>query len=154
MFQGLSLDQRGISVVVSSLIVMSALFGFTTFVLVHKARQGQRRAEGLIDTMRDAEKRQSQLIDFSYAENQGSDLHVYLSNYGWENAVIEKVWIDGNSVSEGNWRVKLAGSGNTTSGKNTLPKREFVYVEGDGKAGGDVFAFLTESNSVYKWRVS
>lgn len=151
---GLKLDERGVSTIVSGLIIMSALFGFTTYVLASKARQGQMRTQGLIDVMRGAEKRQAQLVDFSYAEEEGGDLLVYLSNYGWEDAVIEKVWIDGNSVSEGNWRVKFAGSSTETSGENTLPERKLVYVEVDGKAGVDIFAFLTKTNSVYKWEVS
>lgn len=154
MLRDLRLDERGVSTIVSGLIMMSALFGFTTYVLVHKARQGQMRAEGLVDVMRQAEKRQAQLVDFSYTEKRDGDLHVYLSNYGWEDAVIKNVWIDGDLISEGNWRVKLARSDDVTPGENTLPKRELVYVEVDGEGGGGIFAFLTKSNSVYKWEVS
>lgn len=148
----LNLSQRGVSEIISGLIMISALFGFTTFVLVHKARQGQMQAEGLIDVMREAEERQSQLIDFLYAEERGGDLHVYISNYGWENAAVERGWVAGESVTD--WNIYTVDG---TPTDNVIPRESFVEMVvrdlPSGRAEEYAFAFLTESNSIYKWMV-
>lgn len=155
--RGFGLDQRGVSEIISGLIMISALFGLTTFVLVHKAQQGSMRAEGLVTAMEQAERRQAQLIDFSYADEQGGDLRVYLSNYGWENAKIDRVWVGGTPLDDGDWTVRRATTGANTGGE--LPKREFCYVKVpnfDDYTSQDKFPFaiLTKSDAIYKREVS
>lgn len=61
------LEERGVSSVVAFLLIMSALIAFGGYALAVKGRQAGTRASGLVDAMRQAEKRQQQLLTFVHA---------------------------------------------------------------------------------------
>lgn len=93
-------EHRGVAEIVGFLIVTTALFGFTTYVLVVKGQQAGQRAQGLIDIMRDAEQRQGELLSYVYAENDNGQIKVYLYNYGTENVALDEnhIFMENNRV--------------------------------------------------------
>ena len=142
--------QRGVASIIAFLICVSALFGFTTYVLSVQGRRAGYQARGLIDVMRDSQKRLNQLpcLVYSYVDAKEDDLHAYLYNYGTEGVWVENVWMNGHLVSPADvgWsnplrpgELKLLTVSNVSS-----------YASGEGSS---TLVVLTRSNTLYSWEV-
>lgn len=144
------LNERGIASAIGFLLVLMAVIAGGSILFASWGRTTQTRATGLIDAMRDAEERQNQLLSFVYSDNNAGNLNVYLFNYGSVEAVVDRVWADGNEVAPSNWSIREIGG---TELDNRLPPREIVKLIIRNGSGTDNLVTLTESNALYSWRV-
>jgi hypothetical protein len=151
-----ALGRRGVSTVIGFLIVMTALIGFTTCVLAAQGKVAGRRALGLMDLMRQAERRQNQLISFVYSENSSDNLRVYLYNFGSQEALAENIWLSGRPVDNSDILFEqAAGSGWTIDPERRLPPNALtrVTIKNLWKYSLGYFALLTDTDCLYAWRV-
>lgn len=145
--------QRGIAEIISFMLVFSALFGFTAYVLVVQGRQAGMRASGLIDVMRDAQKRQNQLLSLTYSTYNGTTLEVYLFNYGSQGAEVTNVWVDGAEENFEFFYPPEVGNGPLPTEDNLLPSHKLILIKVHDVSPPYSFVLLTESNSLYSWVV-
>lgn len=154
-----SSDQRGISSIVGFLLVVVMLVGFGSYVLAVKGRQVGIRAEGLVDAMRQAEKRQQQLLTFVHAhENSATEeLRTHFYNYGTGKINLDKLWVNGQEVLSADITFEGASG---TSPENVFYARKLTVVVvknihsyAPSSLENYAFTFLTESNSLYSYLV-
>jgi hypothetical protein len=133
---------------------MLVFFIFLTigsYALTQQAQVTGARTRGLLDMIRDAEKRQKQLVEFVHSYENEGNLLVYLYNYGSIDARVERVWVAGEEPRS--WEVYDASSWEDL--ENALPPQTMVCVKISGWSWGEALentlVLLTESNSIYKW---
>ncbi len=151
-------DEKGVSSVIAFLLVISAFFGTMSYVLIHKEREARATAQGLIEAMRKAEKRQEQLLSVTYVqENLSIDvLDAYIYNYGQRKAEVDKLWVDGNEVDPADLSF-LDMDGDSTD--NGIPSHKLIDIRVEDvssyTSGSDNYAlvFLTESDALYSYYV-
>jgi hypothetical protein len=101
---GLLRDRRGLSELIGFLIIMTAFVSAVTYILVVRGRQEATRAQGIVDTLREMERRQGELLSLVHAERSPENenlLLLYLYNYGSENVLLRDngIYIAGETVT-------------------------------------------------------
>ena len=76
--------RRGVSEVLGAIVIAVLVLSMSaSYVLLEMERSG-RETYSIIDLIRKAEKRQKQLLSLIYYQKKGSDLKIYIYNYGEE----------------------------------------------------------------------
>lgn len=145
-----TLGRRGVSEIISVLLITGMIAGLSSFFLVYGAQRAERETWGILDLVRANERRMNQLLSLVYyAENRTTDrFNVYLFNYGTEDTIIEHIYIDETLVDPIEFRDAVTGEPT----ENSVPPHALVRVVLDSPAE-DTFhvTLVTKWRAVYSW---
>ena len=94
-----SRDNRGVSEVVSVLLLTVLMASFAYLFLATSTSNVQSGTSGVVDVMQAAEHRQNQLLTVLFSQRKGDNLEVVLYAYGTEDVPITQFYLSGENTA-------------------------------------------------------
>ena len=95
----LFVQRRAVSEIVGAVLIAMITIAMAVAYIVAGRSVAQSQALSMVDLIRAAERRQRQLLSLTYAYKDGSNLYLYIYNYGSEASTPDKLYINGTAYS-------------------------------------------------------
>ena len=144
--------RRGVSEVLGAIVIAVLVLGMSaSYVLLEMERSG-REMYSIIDLIRKAEKRQKQLLSLIYYQKKGSDLKLYIYNYGEEPSTPQRILAD-REVPLSSVSMKNMDTGKKC---NSIPPKTLVELTIKPVPSPDSFTLviITREGGVFSWKIS
>ena len=90
--------KRGVSEVVGAILIAVIVLAMSMSWVAMEAGRSTEQTTSIVDMIRAAEKSQGQSLSLAYYYEQGSNLNLFLYNYGIENSTPQLALINQNVV--------------------------------------------------------
>ena len=143
--------RRGVSEVLGAIVVAILVLGMSvSYILLEMERAG-RETYSIIDLIRKAERRQRQLLSLIFYRRQGSDLKLYIYNYGDEYSTPKRILTD-REVPLSKVRMRNMDTGEEVS---SIPPKTLVELTLPApSADSFTLVIITEEGGVFSWKIS
>jgi len=140
--------RRAVSEIVGAvLIAMITIVMSAAYVMAGRST-AQSQALSMVDLIRAAEREQRQLLSLTYAYKNGSNLCLYIYNYGSEASTPDKLYISGSACS---YSIQEYGVGN-----GCIDPKELVMLNATIGSLPSQFdaVFTTKEGGMFTWRIN
>ena len=149
MFRG----KRAASEVLGALLIASIVIAISSTWLAFEASRATKQTLSVVDIIRAAGRRQRQLLSLTYYHKHGSNLDLYVYNYGEEVSTIKFIVIDQTIVLPDSMENMNTGE---IANLLPIPPKNLVKLELniDPSKSDFVVLLLTNEGGIFSWKLS
>ena len=153
-------DKRATSEVLGAILIAIIVMGMSATYIMLEAGRSTKETMGIVDLIRAAERRQKQLLSLTYYNKQGSNLKLYLYNYGEEASTPKLILADQEVVF---WRTvwtfewfeitDSSGRFGSKLGESTYAGESYTFDWASGEVYGgrsDCVGYLAQTAMYFK----
>jgi hypothetical protein len=96
---GALVGRRAVSEILGAILVAVITVAISVVYASAGAHTAESQALSMVDVIRAAERRQRQLLSLTYWYLEGSNLHLFIYNYGNENSTIKALFVGDYNVT-------------------------------------------------------
>jgi flagellin-like protein len=143
--------RRAVSEIVGAVLVAMITIAMSAAYVMAGRSTAQSQALSMVDLIRAAERRQRQLLSLTYFYKDGSNLYLYIYNYGSEASTPDKLYISGSAYSYSIYQ-EYGG----TVGNGCIDPKELVVLKTtiDPLLSQFDAIFTTKEGGIFIWRIN
>lgn len=143
--------RRGVSEVLGAIVIAVLVLSMSVSYVLFEIERSGRETLSIIELIRKAEKRQKQLLSLIYYQKKGSDLKVYIYNYGEEASTPQRILTD-REVPLSSVSMKNMDTGQACS---SIPPKTLVELTMPApSADSFTLVIITDEGGVFSWKIS
>jgi flagellin-like protein len=141
--------RRAVSEIVGAVLVAMITIAMSAAYVMAGRSTAQSQTLSMVDLIRAAERRQRQLLSLTYFYKDGSNLYLYIYNYGSEASTPDRLYISGTECSYSIYQEYGVGNG-------CIDPKELVVLKTtiDPLLSQFDAIFTTKEGGIFIWKIN